>query len=126
MKIEPDLCRVENALSILVGKWKPIILLYLLRYGTLRFSELKRNVTGITQKMLTKQLRELEEEDIVKRVVYPQVPPKVEYSITEYGRSLQPILEEMHEWGTRHLLHKQQKTTGHSGTGAEKSCDLKG
>lgn len=109
MKIEPDLCRVENALSILVGKWKPIILLYLLRDGTQRFSELKRNVTGITQKMLTKQLRELEEEDIVKRVVYPQVPPKVEYSITEYGKSLQPILEAMHEWGMKHILHKQQK-----------------
>ncbi|WKB35832.1 helix-turn-helix domain-containing protein [Terrilactibacillus sp. S3-3] len=126
MKIEPNLCRVEDALSILVGKWKPIILLYLLRYGTLRFSELKRNVTGITQKMLTKQLRELEEEDIVKRVVYPQVPPKVEYSITEYGRSLQPILEAMHEWGTKHLLHKQQKEAGYSKTGTEKSGDLKG
>ncbi|MCQ2011433.1 MAG: helix-turn-helix domain-containing protein [Sporolactobacillus sp.] len=108
MKIEPDLCHVENALSILVGKWKPIILLYLLRDGTQRFSELKRNVNGITQKMLTKQLRELEEEDIVKRVVYPQVPPKVEYSITEYGKSLQPILEDMHEWGLKHIAHKQQ------------------
>ncbi|WP_138417678.1 winged helix-turn-helix transcriptional regulator [Aquibacillus sediminis] len=109
MKFEPELCRVEDALSILVGKWKPIILLYLLRDGTQRFSELKRNVPGITQKMLTKHLRELEEEDIIERVVYPQVPPKVEYSITEYGRSLQPILEAMHEWGKQHTLHKQQK-----------------
>jgi DNA-binding HxlR family transcriptional regulator len=109
MKIEPNLCRVDNALSILVGKWKPIILLYLLRDGTQRFSELKRNVNGITQRMLTKQLRELEEEDIVKRVIYPQVPPKVEYSITEYGKSLQPILEAMHEWGVNHMVHKQQK-----------------
>ncbi|MDD9149695.1 MULTISPECIES: winged helix-turn-helix transcriptional regulator [unclassified Sporolactobacillus] len=109
MKIEPDLCRVENALNILVGKWKPIILLYLLRDGTQRFSELKRNIPGITQKMLTKQLRELEEEDIVKRVIYPQVPPRVEYSVTQYGRTLQPILEAMHEWGVKHILHKQQK-----------------
>ncbi|MFX3618877.1 MAG: winged helix-turn-helix transcriptional regulator [Sporolactobacillus sp.] len=109
MKLEPDLCRVESALNILVGKWKPIILLYLLRDGTQRFSELKRNVTGITQRMLTKQLRELEDEDIVKRVVYAQVPPKVEYSITEYGKSLQPILEAMHEWGMKHILHQQQK-----------------
>lgn len=110
MNIEPELCRVEDALGILVGKWKPIILLYLLTNGTQRFSELKRRVPGITQKMLTKQLRELEEEDIIERVVYPQVPPKVEYSITEYGKSLKPILEAMHEWGTNHTLHKQQMT----------------
>jgi DNA-binding HxlR family transcriptional regulator len=109
MKIEPELCNVEDALGILVGKWKPIILLHLLKNGTQRFSELKRSVPGITQKMLTNQLRELEDEDIVLRVVYPQVPPKVEYSITEYGRSLEPILEAMHEWGTKHTLHKMQK-----------------
>jgi DNA-binding HxlR family transcriptional regulator len=109
MKIEPELCRVEDALGILVGKWKPIILLHLLQKGTTRFSELKRSVPGITQKMLTKQLRELEDEDIIERVVYPQVPPKVEYSITEYGKSLEPILEAMHEWGTAHTLHKRQK-----------------
>ncbi|WP_062106310.1 winged helix-turn-helix transcriptional regulator [Bacillus niameyensis] len=111
MKKVPEECRVEDALGILVGKWKPIILLQLLQEGTKRFSELKRSLPGITQKMLTKQLRELEEEDIVARVVYPQVPPKVEYSITEYGKSLEPILEAMHEWGTRHALHKLQKST---------------
>ncbi|MEQ2528070.1 HxlR family transcriptional regulator [Robertmurraya yapensis] len=109
MTIEPELCKVEDALGILVGKWKPIILLHLMKHGTQRFSELKRNVPGITQKMLTKQLRELEDEDIIERVVYPQVPPKVEYSITEYGRSLDPILAAMHEWGTNHTIHKQQK-----------------
>ncbi|WP_404452115.1 helix-turn-helix transcriptional regulator [Virgibacillus necropolis] len=105
----PEYCRVEDALGILVGKWKPIILLHLLQEGTKRFSELKRSLPGITQKMLTKQLRELEKEDIIQRVVYPQVPPKVEYSISEYGRSLEPILEAMHEWGTKHTLHKKQK-----------------
>ncbi|TQR16285.1 winged helix-turn-helix transcriptional regulator [Psychrobacillus soli] len=109
MEMQPELCRVEDALSILVGKWKPIILLTLLKGGTLRFSELKRRVPGITQKMLTNQLRELEEEDIIARKVYPQVPPKVEYSITEYGKSLEPILVAMHEWGTSHTLHKMQK-----------------
>ncbi|MFD1848554.1 winged helix-turn-helix transcriptional regulator [Oceanobacillus bengalensis] len=117
MEKNPDYCRVEDALGILVGKWKPIILLILLQEGTNRFSDLKRRMPGITQKMLTKQLRELEEEDIVQRVVYPQVPPKVEYSITEYGRSLEPILEAMHEWGTKHTLHKmkQIKTTTNNG-----------
>lgn len=105
----PEECRVDDALEILVGKWKPIILLHLLQEGTKRFSELKRSLPGITQKMLTKQLRELEAEDIIQRVVYPQVPPKVEYSITEYGTSLEPILEAMHEWGTKHTMHKLNK-----------------
>lgn len=112
MERKPDNCRVEDALGILVGKWKPVILLYLLQEGTKRFSELKRNMPGITQKMLTKQLRELEDEDIIERVVYPQVPPKVEYSMTEYGRSLEPILEAMHEWGARHTDHKMKKQIG--------------
>nr|WP_263326972.1 helix-turn-helix domain-containing protein [Neobacillus sp. Marseille-Q6967] len=109
MEKEPELCRVDDALGILVGKWKPIILLHLMKSGTQRFSELKRSMPGITQKMLTNQLRELEDEDIIQRVVYPQVPPKVEYSITDYGRSLEPILEAMHEWGTKHTLQKMEK-----------------
>ena len=110
MRKQPELCRVEDALGILVGKWKPIILLILLQQGTHRFGELKRRIPEITQKMLTKQLRELEAEDIVSRKVYPQVPPKVEYSITEYGKSLDPILVAMHEWGTAHTLRKMKET----------------
>lgn len=108
--MEPELCKVDEALGILVGKWKPIILLHLLNEGTQRFSELKRLMPAITQKMLTKQLRELEAEDIVNRVVYPQVPPKVEYSVSDYGKSLQPILTMMHEWGTTHAAHIQKKS----------------
>ncbi len=106
MDIEPELCRVEDALEIIVGKWKPIILLHLMKNGTMRFSELKRSIPHISQKILTKHLRELEAEDIIERVVYPQVPPKVEYSITEYGRTLEDILVAMHEWGTKHQLRK--------------------
>ncbi|MFC4389276.1 winged helix-turn-helix transcriptional regulator [Gracilibacillus marinus] len=108
MKYETGACKVEDALNILVGKWKPLILLHLLNNGTQRFNELKRSIPGITQKMLTKQLRELEAEDIITRVVYPEVPPKVEYSMTKYGESLRPILEAMHEWGKKHQLHKQK------------------
>ncbi|MFP7494517.1 helix-turn-helix domain-containing protein [Terribacillus saccharophilus] len=108
-EIEPELCKVTDALGILVGKWKPVILLHLLGNGTQRFNELKRSLPGITQKMLTNQLRELEEEDIIERKVYAQVPPKVEYSVTDYGRSLEPILHAMHEWGSKHTLHKQAK-----------------
>src|SRR5690554_1070367 len=111
MKNKPELCRVEDALGIIVGKWKPIILLTLLWEGTKRFNELKRSLPGITQKMLTSQLRELEEEDIITRKVYTQVPPKVEYSMTEYGNSLEPILVAMHDWGTAHAFHKTKKTT---------------
>lgn len=109
MEIQPEFCRVTSALEILVGKWKPIILLHLLKNGTQRFSELQRSLPAITQKMLTKQLRELEEEDIIERKIYAQVPPRVEYSITEYGRTLEPILNQMHEWGLNHQLHKLQK-----------------
>lgn len=108
MNNEPNLCRVEDALEIIVGKWKPIILLHLLKNGTMRFSDLKRSIPNITQKMLTKNLRELENEDIIERFVYPQVPPKVEYSITEYGKELEPLLHAMHKWGVKHALHKQQ------------------
>lgn len=114
MEIQPELCKVEDALGILVGKWKPLILLTLLKDGTKRFSDLKRSLPGITQKMLTNQLRELEEEDIISRKVYPVVPPKVEYSMTEYGKSLEPILVAMHEWGTAHTLHKLKKAREHS------------
>jgi DNA-binding HxlR family transcriptional regulator len=109
MRIVPELCQVDDALEIIVGKWKPIILLHLLSKGTTRFGELKRIVPGITQKMLTKQLRELEVEDIIERVVYPEVPPKVEYSVTQYGQSLETILVSMHEWGTAHNLRRQKK-----------------
>lgn len=100
MNIGPKLCQVDSALDIIVGKWQPVILLHLM----------KHSIPDITQKILTKHLRELEDEDIVERVVYPQVPPKVEYSITEYGRSLENILEAMHEWGTNHQKRKSQKT----------------
>ncbi|EFR97494.1 winged helix-turn-helix transcriptional regulator [Listeria ivanovii] len=110
MELKPELCRVDDALGIIVGKWKPIILLILLQEGTKRFSELKRRVPGITQKMLTNQLRELEKEDIIIRKVYPEVPPKVEYSISEYGKSLEPILTAMHDWGTNHTMRKNKAT----------------
>ncbi|WP_099363269.1 winged helix-turn-helix transcriptional regulator [Fredinandcohnia onubensis] len=116
MNIEPELCQVDDALDIIVGKWKPIILLHLLKNGTMRFSDLKRSIPEITQKMLTKHLRELEDEDIIDRVVYPQVPPKVEYSITDYGRSLEPILVNMHEWGLNHQKHKMQKQNERAST----------
>ena len=89
---------VEVTLSLIGGKWKPLIVFYLLG-GTKRFSELRRLLPQATQQMLTMQLRELEQAGILHRHVYPQVPPKVEYSLTELGRSIEPVLRQMCSWG---------------------------
>ena len=89
---------VEVTLDLMGGKWKMLIL-WLLRDRIFRFSELKRKIPKITQKMLTQQLRELESDGIINRKVYAQVPPKVEYSLTDLGKSFLPILKAMHKWG---------------------------
>lgn len=91
-------CAVEVTLSVMGGTWKPIILFHLL-HGKKRFGELGRSIGGITQRMLTLQLRELEEAGIVARTVYAEVPPRVDYDLTELGRSLQPVLIAMRNWG---------------------------
>lgn len=92
-------CEKELTLAVIGGKWKLIILWHLGMEGKKRFSELKRLIPHITQKMLTNQLRELEEDQLVIRKVYPEVPPRVEYSLTEHGESLVPILKMMYNWG---------------------------
>jgi DNA-binding HxlR family transcriptional regulator len=93
-------CPAEITLRVIGGGWKLLILWHLFQ-GPKRFSELRRGITGITQKMLTQQLREMERDGIVNRKVYAQVPPKVEYSLTAMGRSLRPITDAMCEWGAR-------------------------
>ncbi|RTE06424.1 winged helix-turn-helix transcriptional regulator [Paenibacillus whitsoniae] len=101
-------CKFETVLEILVGKWKPVIMFQLFTNGTMRFSELQRAIPAITKKMLTQQLRELEYHDIVHRKVYHQIPPKVEYSITEHGRSMGTIMEALNDWGRFHTAHLNQ------------------
>ncbi len=91
-------CGIDVTLAIVGGKWKASILWHL-AHGTMRFSELQRQFSNTTRKMLTQQLRELEADGLVHREVYPQVPPKVEYSLTEKGQSIFPILEMMCDWG---------------------------
>lgn len=91
-------CPVEITLSVIGSKWKVLILRELFD-GTKRFSELSRSISGITQKMLTQQLRQLEKDGVVYRNVYPVVPPRVEYSLTKIGKSLKPILDAMCKWG---------------------------
>jgi len=93
-----DRCGVDVTLHLIGGKWKGLILWHLCQ-KTLRYSQLRRRITGITQKMLTQQLRELEQDGLVHREVYPEVPPKVEYSLTGQGRSLEPLLTMMCRWG---------------------------
>lgn len=93
-------CPAETTIKAIAGRWKVLILRELFQ-GVKRFGQLQSNLQGITQKMLTQQLRELEADGIVQRQVYPEVPPKVEYSLTEKGQSLQPILQVMHEWGDK-------------------------
>lgn len=94
-------CPVMVTMTVIGGKWKPVII-WQLHETCLRFGELQRKVPGVTQKMLTQQLRELESDGIIHREVYPVIPPRVEYSLTERGHTLLPILEEMAKWGKIH------------------------
>ena len=100
---------VEATIDVLGGKWKPVILCHLKDNGTLRTSELKRAIPNITQKMLTQQLRELEEDCIIERIVYQQVPPKVEYVLSDYGQSLGNLLSTLCEWGEFHIEKMYQE-----------------
>lgn len=95
---EPYRCPVEITLEVIGGKWKALILWHL-SFRTLRFSQLRRRLPGVTQKMLTQQLRELEGDGLVHRAVYAEVPPRVEYSLTANGETLKPLLSAMCEWG---------------------------
>ena len=104
---EKQNCPVEATLELIGGKYKALILWHLSE-GKLRFSDLRRVITA-TPKMLTQQLRELEAQNLIHREVYPEIPPKVEYSLTDTGRSLMPILVAMREWGVRYLRGKDKE-----------------
>lgn len=107
-KCGPVPCPVETTLAVIGGKYKPLLLFYLTEQPVLRFGELRRLVPVASKKMLTQQLRELEADGLVRRKVYHQVPPKVEYSLTARGRSLRLVLKEMGTWGIRHARHYRQ------------------
>ena len=100
-------CPVEATLDLIDGKWKGVILYHLLS-ETLRFNELRRRIPKATQRILTRQLRELELAGLVHRHVYAEVPPKVEYSLTDEGRSLQPLILAMHQWGSDRIERMSQ------------------
>ena len=111
-------CSMEAALSVISGKWKLKILNQLLN-GPMRYSEINRKITGMTEKMLSQQLRELEEDNIITRKVYPEVPPRVEYSFTELGKELVDIFYALEKWGSHFMT-----TTDSNGTikNADATC----
>lgn len=98
---------VKIALNIICGTWKAVILQEL-RAGTLRHSELKRSIPRISQNILTKQLRELEGEGLVERISYQEIPPRVEYSLTSFGKEAEPVLDALYEWGSHYHSQKQK------------------
>jgi DNA-binding HxlR family transcriptional regulator len=104
-------CPVEATLDVIGGKWKALILFWL-RDQVCRFGELRRQIPDISERMLTQQLRELEADGIVHRKVYPVVPPKVEYSLTAYGRTLRPITDLLCAWGKKHLRRLNKEPGG--------------
>ena len=109
MKKELPACPVEVTMGLIGDRWKILIVRDLLT-GTKRFGELKKSVTGITQKVLTSHLRDMEASGLVKRKVYAEVPPRVEYSLTKTGLSLKPILDSMVKWGNEYRkTYKVQK-----------------
>lgn len=98
------ICPMEYTLSIIGGKWKPLIIWRLVNSEILRYGQFKKSINGITHKMLSQQLKELESDGIIKRDEYPEIPPKVEYSLTEKGITLIPVLKGMVNWGNQNML----------------------
>ncbi len=117
------ICPVSTTIHLIGGKYKSLILWHLMAQ-TLRFSDLKRLVPDATPKMLTQQLRELESDGLLVRTVYPVVPPKVEYSLTDKGNSLRPILEAMFDWGTAVLI--EEGLAANCSMVSDKCCDISG
>ena len=119
-KINSYHCTVEAAMDIIGGKYKAIILWHLIKDGTLRFSQLQRLIPQATPKMLSSQLKELEANNLIVRVLYPVVPPKTEYSLSEFGKTLIPIITALRDWGSLYFEHMNEQNPCEN----EKSTDI--
>ncbi len=108
MVFDENSCPVTATMQVLGGKWKSILINAIYHTSPARFGELKRSVKGITQSMLTKQLRELEDDGIISRKIYAEIPPRVEYTLTEFGLTLSPIMQSMAEWGKQYRLNNKK------------------
>jgi DNA-binding HxlR family transcriptional regulator len=106
--LEIGTCPVAATINIIGGKWK-VLILYLISYEIKRFGEIHRMIEGISKKILTEQLRELENDNIIHREVFAEVPPRVEYSMTEKGLTLRPIIFSMRDWGLKYALNERSK-----------------
>ncbi|MEI7056499.1 helix-turn-helix domain-containing protein [Nocardioides sp. CCNWLW239] len=109
----PYICGIDAALDVVSGKWKGLILWELDEHGVRRFAELRRGLPGVSEKMLTQHLREMEQDGLVHREVYPEVPPRVEYSLTEHGRTLNAALAPLGQWGMDRIARERPRLVEH-------------
>ncbi|TYB96593.1 helix-turn-helix transcriptional regulator [Micromonospora sp. WP24] len=108
----PYICGIDAAMDVVSGKWKSLILWELDTYGSRRFGELRRGLPGVSEKMLIQHLREMEEDGLIHREVHREVPPRVEYSLTEHGRSLNEALRPLGEWGSQRATRLAAESAG--------------
>jgi DNA-binding HxlR family transcriptional regulator len=118
---DENTCPVTATMKVLGGKWKPILINAIYFTSPARFGELKRSVVGITQSMLTSQLRELEDDGIITRKIYAEIPPRVEYTLTEFGLTLSPIIQSMAEWGKQYWLINESKKPSNRNSTTQKN-----
>lgn len=110
----PYVCGIDAALDVVSGKWKGLILWELVEHGTMRFAQLRRALPGVSEKMLTQHLREMERDGLLLRQVFAEVPPRVEYSLTDAGASLSTALEPLGEWGQQRILREDIALVDHA------------
>jgi DNA-binding HxlR family transcriptional regulator len=114
----PYICGIDAALDVVSGKWKGLILWELDEHGVRRFAELRRGLPGVSEKMLTQHLREMEADGLVRRQVYAEVPPRVEYSLTEHGRALNAALAPLGDWGVERIRRERSDLVEHADAAA--------
>lgn len=114
----PYVCGIDAALDVVSGKWKGLILWELDEHGVRRFAELRRGLPGVSEKMLTQHLREMEADDLVVRTVYAEVPPRVEYTLTDHGRALNDALAPLGLWGRERIRRERRELVDHADAAA--------